>query len=55
MTEYICEFCNNTFLNQKVLEKHKKSAKYCLDIQHNNYDKKISCKYCEKKFSRKNL
>ena len=28
-----CEYCNNTFSNEKTLRQHKKNAKYCLEKQ----------------------
>ena len=33
MTDYYCGFCNNKFWNKSNLDKHQKTAKYCLDIQ----------------------
>jgi hypothetical protein len=61
MTEFECNFCQSTFLNKYNLNNHKKSAKFCLEIQNNqNADtneteikEKFSCKYCKKNFNRK--
>ena len=33
MTDYYCGFCNNKFWNKSNLDKHQKTAKYCLAIQ----------------------
>ena len=33
MSEYICNFCNKKFWNKYNLDKHKKTAKYCLELQ----------------------
>jgi len=36
MTDYYCGFCNNKFWNKSNLDKHQKTAKYCLAIQIKN-------------------
>ena len=33
MTEYICNFCNKKFSSKSNIDKHKKTAKYCLELQ----------------------
>jgi len=59
MTEYICNFCNNKFFSLNNLDKHKKTAKYCLELQKkdisNNFkDNSIyKCDFCNKEFLRK--
>ncbi len=32
-TRHDCKFCNNTFVTLAILERHQKTAKYCLKIQ----------------------
>jgi hypothetical protein len=48
-----CEFCKKTFISLSSLNKHKNTAKYCLDIQ--GKEKKeldiILCEYCDKTFT----
>ena len=36
MTDYYCGFCNNKFWNKSNLDKHQKTAKYCIAIQIKN-------------------
>jgi hypothetical protein len=48
-----CEFCNKEFASKSAVNHHKKTAKYCLEIQgktNNNY----ICEYCSKNYSTKN-
>jgi hypothetical protein len=33
MSEILCDYCNNNFKSNSSLEKHKKTAKFCLIIQ----------------------
>jgi hypothetical protein len=69
MTEYICNFCNNSFWNKTNLDKHKKTAKYCIKLQkkeilndskeNNNISTTSSvnnifkCDFCNKEYLRK--
>jgi hypothetical protein len=47
-----CEYCNNSFANVSALNKHKKTAKYCLVLQNNEVNI-YTCNKCEKGFVRK--
>ncbi len=53
---YICEFCNNSYTSVSSLNYHKKSTKFCIEIQKKNNILPIenindfSCEFCEKKF-----
>lgn len=49
--DYICEFCNSKFLNEKSLKAHQKTAVFCLKLQ--GKESKFYCKICEKHFSSK--
>jgi hypothetical protein len=49
---FICEFCNNEFKNQSILNNHLKTAKYCLNLR--NETGKNICQYCNKILSNKN-
>ena len=40
-----CTFCNNTFLNNKSLLKHQRTAKYCI-LKHQNHQKHHTCAGC---------
>jgi hypothetical protein len=53
MTELTCQFCDQKFTNKYNLEKHQKSAKYCLDIQNKNLSDEFKCEYCHKNYSTK--
>jgi hypothetical protein len=59
MTDYICEFCNKEFKSISNLNYHKKTAKYCLDIQSkNNQEIKQDiheCNICKKQFNRNSI
>jgi len=47
MEELVCKFCNKIFVTKGVLNKHQKTAKYCLEkqgIKNENY----KCFYCSK-------
>ena len=47
---HTCAFCNSSFSSLKSLEAHKKTAKYCLNLQGKNNSKFI-CNGCDKVFS----
>jgi uncharacterized Zn-finger protein len=53
---HICEFCNKEFKTSSNLNYHKKTVKYCLDIQNRNNieieEKKYECNLCKKQFNR---
>jgi len=44
-----CNFCGGKFGDTYKLERHKRSAKYCLEIQNSEKDKTL-CSLCKKKF-----
>ena len=54
--EHRCNFCNKTFKTSSNLNYHKKTVKYCLDIQNKKdilvEEKKYECSICNKKFNR---
>jgi len=50
-----CEFCNNKFSSLSALNTHKKTAKYCLEIQNKNIDHAFICNYCNKNFTSKQM
>jgi|UniRef100_A0A6C0J3W5 hypothetical protein len=52
-----CEFCNKSFCSKSSLNNHKKTAKYCLEIQNRELIdvKEFKCKYCKKKFCTQEL
>ena len=33
MTEVICNYCNHIFKNKSNVDKHQKTAKYCIELQ----------------------
>jgi hypothetical protein len=47
-----CTYCNNSFINFSSLNKHQKTAKYCLELQNKN-SVGFSCEYCSKTFTTK--
>ena len=56
--EYICEYCNKSYSNISNLNYHKKTAKFCMDIQKKNEPEKtefviLQCEYCNKEFNKK--
>jgi len=52
MSNYLCNYCNKEFKSSSSLNNHKKTAKYCLDIQNKTEDGKYNCDICDKKFNR---
>ena len=57
MTDYYCGFCNNKFWNKSNLDKHQKTAKYCLAIQIKNTNIEVldNNKLIERKVNDKDL
>jgi hypothetical protein len=67
MTDLTCNYCNHIFKNKSNLDKHQKTAKYCIELQKtqnldiinediidNNFENNIHiCSYCNKEFFRK--
>jgi hypothetical protein len=56
MTEITCKFCNNFFLNKYILDKHQKTAKFCLILQEKtieHLETSFKCEHCNKNFLRK--
>ncbi len=47
---FVCEFCNNTYQTISNLNHHKKTAKFCIDLQ-NNTNNVFKCKECKKEFT----
>ena len=48
-----CEYCNSIFKTISNLNNHKKTAKYCLEIQNKN-NNSFTCIHCKKNFTTKN-
>jgi hypothetical protein len=49
-----CEFCKKTFSTKGILNRHKTTAKYCLQIKNNTpLEGHFKCLHCNKTFSRK--
>ena len=46
-----CKFCKKEFVNKYVLQKHQKTAKYCLKKQNVKNSIVYNCMYCEKQFN----
>ncbi|KKL58010.1 hypothetical protein LCGC14_2229680 [marine sediment metagenome] len=54
MSQYVCQYCNNTFSRTNNLIKHQKKAQYCLVLQANTeVEAKYECEYCSQSFTRK--
>mgnify|MGYP003344137386 CR=1 FL=1 len=54
----ICEFCNKGFSNVSNLNYHKRTAKFCMNIQKKNEPEKnefimLHCEYCNKEVNKK--
>ncbi len=53
-----CKFCDKTFSNKSSLNNHQRTAKYCIKIQNELFNKTIesdtfNCEFCLKKFTTK--
>lgn len=56
MEKFKCEFCDTEFVQKVHLERHKKSAKYCLSLQGEITEEKLTkCRFCEETFKRKDM
>ncbi len=57
INDYICTFCNKSYKTLSNLNNHKKTAKFCLNLQkESNPDKEVKvlkCEYCDKEFTNK--
>lgn len=49
-----CEFCKNSYSSKSSLNAHKKTAKFCLEIQ-GKTNTEFSCQYCQVFFSQKHI
>jgi hypothetical protein len=57
-TEYVCEFCNKSYKTLSNLNNHKKTAKFCLNLQKESNPEKViiqllNCEFCDKEFTNK--
>ena len=56
---HICEFCNKSYKTLSNLNNHKKTAKFCLNLQKESKPdeevvvKVLKCEYCDKEFTTK--
>jgi hypothetical protein len=50
---YNCEFCDKEFKTKAIINYHQRTAKYCLEKQGKEVNNKNECKYCKKRFTRK--
>ena len=55
---YSCEFCKKVYTTISSLNYHKKSAKFCLELQKQSNNENIeikqhNCEYCDKSFTQK--
>lgn len=48
-----CQFCGNIFSNKSILNKHQKTAKYCLSLRNKESVASFKCDVCDKLFSLK--
>ena len=48
-----CEFCKKSFSTKGSLEKHQKTAKFCLKFQGRNLESSFKCENCNKIFTQK--
>jgi hypothetical protein len=54
MSTFSCEFCGGCFTSKYSLEKHKKTAKFCLNLQPNKDTvDEFKCEICSKIFTRR--
>ena len=47
---HVCKYCNKSFSQKYKLNRHQRTAKYCLSIQNKDPDTKYTCEVCGKKF-----
>lgn len=50
---YICQFCDKTYTTAYSLERHKQTAKSCLEDRDKNINTKFICEDCKQEFTRK--
>jgi len=50
---YVCEFCSNSYKSLSSLNYHKKTAKFCIDLQNKPKTNLIRCVECDKTFATK--
>ena len=50
---YICNFCNGSFISSNNLKVHQKTAKFCLQLQNKEVEEKYKCDHCNKSFNLK--
>src|SRR6185503_2453691 len=63
INENVCQYCEKTFNNKYILNKHMKSAKYCMKLRNANTHPgddttnvalgPVECEYCLKTFTQK--
>jgi len=49
--KYICEYCGNKYSSVYTLNKHKATAKFCLEKQEKNVERNHTCAYCKALFN----
>jgi hypothetical protein len=52
-TDNICEFCGKSFINQRNLQVHVRTAKYCLELRGEKVPMKYACEHCNVGFTLK--
>jgi hypothetical protein len=48
---YSCEFCDKSFASAYNLKVHKKTAKFCLQLQNKDVEETYDCNFCNKSFN----
>jgi hypothetical protein len=51
-TEYKCDFCNNSYVHQRSLWRHKNTSKECAKKYKEELDKTYLCEKCYKTYAR---
>ena len=53
---HVCEYCGSSFTLRWNLNKHRRTAKYCLELQGKEpVEKRYPCDYCSKEFGRRDM